>query len=729
MKFRHLWLAMAAASQIATAAPPETQAVEFFNPALGHYFITADAGEALGIDGGTAGPGWTRTGRSFGAWLSPANAPAGSAAVCRFYSLGANSHFFTANAAECASLKALETTQRLEAVQFGHPFTGWTFEGIAFTAAVPAAATTTQKAASACASGTEKIFRAYNDGFASGRGANHRFVNDAALRDLMVDRGWVNEGVAFCAPVQGSGTSAPATPSTGSYPELAASWTGQSEWEFKALPGGTKSETHAVLSVVITDAGEITGSGNGCTLAGALTQVDGFRVFYTGTVDAAACADARFEGSYPLRIERLGSGHLQFHFGQETATSEIEVEAFLAAVTAPPPSPPAAGAVTWIGTVAWIATQKTAGTQTIVAAVNQPLTLTLNGTALSGAGFGCTFVGIVQAGSEGALTGSVTATGCQEPGFDGIYAEVELHRESGIALEVKFEKETQTGQTTAKAKIHGVLFGQNGTQIPPPPETPPATTGSWSGDAHFKGEQRQSGNTTTLVSTEETLSLNLDNGALTGSGFGCIFVGTMQAAGSGLVGAVTATGCTDANFDGIYAGASLHDEDNGAIEVEFEKETAGPQGTVKVTISGELPAGSGTTITPPPPGPPAPGFVLAGTWGASVVEWTVITRQGNNPAQTVSGSHALSLTISSANEVTGSGFGCSFTGAIQQPVASMAVFVASLQASGCSNPAFDGNYSEGGLHADDGALEFELERGIESGGLKTRVRIEGVLRQ
>jgi hypothetical protein len=100
--------------------------------------------------------------------LNPANAPAGSAAVCRFYSTGANSHFFTASAGECASLKALETTQRQEAIQFGHPFTGWAFEGIAFTVAVPAGAAAAQKAASACASGTEDIFRAYNNGFASG---------------------------------------------------------------------------------------------------------------------------------------------------------------------------------------------------------------------------------------------------------------------------------------------------------------------------------------------------------------------------------------------------------------------------------------------------------------------------------------------------------------------------------------------------------------------------------
>jgi hypothetical protein len=114
--------------------------------------------------------------------------------------------------------------------------------------------------------------------------------------------------------------------------------------------------------------------------------------------------------------------------------------------------------------------------------------------------------------------------------------------------------------------------------------------------------------------------------------------------------------------------------------------------------------------------------------GANDAEWTVITRQGNNPEQTLVGTHALSLTISSSNGVTGSGFGCSFTGSIQQPVSSVAVFVASLQASGCSNPAFNDSYSDARLHSSDGGvLELEVEREIEGGGLKTKVRIEGVL--
>jgi hypothetical protein len=74
--------------------------VEFYNTNLDHYFITADASEAAGIDGGSAGPGWIRTGNSFKS--------GGSTPVCRFYGSqvpGPNSHFYTASASEYDGLK------------------------------------------------------------------------------------------------------------------------------------------------------------------------------------------------------------------------------------------------------------------------------------------------------------------------------------------------------------------------------------------------------------------------------------------------------------------------------------------------------------------------------------------------------------------------------------------------------------------------------------------------
>src|SRR5205814_4854662 len=95
-------------------------AVEYFNVNLRHYFVTAGTAEQASIDTGGAGPGWQRTGNSFRVWVAETGVPVGAAAVCRFYGTpgrGPNSHFYTANPAECASVKR-------------DP--GWTYEGIAF---------------------------------------------------------------------------------------------------------------------------------------------------------------------------------------------------------------------------------------------------------------------------------------------------------------------------------------------------------------------------------------------------------------------------------------------------------------------------------------------------------------------------------------------------------------------------------------------------------------------
>jgi len=45
--------------------------VEFYNTNLDHYFITADPNEAAQIDGGSAGPGWSRTATASGRVAAP----------------------------------------------------------------------------------------------------------------------------------------------------------------------------------------------------------------------------------------------------------------------------------------------------------------------------------------------------------------------------------------------------------------------------------------------------------------------------------------------------------------------------------------------------------------------------------------------------------------------------------------------------------------------------------
>jgi lysyl endopeptidase len=85
----------------------KTLVVEYYDPGLNDYFITAYQPEIDGLDHG-AHPGWVRTGLTFLAYSDPAVAPAGVSPVCRFYlqpQFG-DSHFYSADPAECAATAA-----------------------------------------------------------------------------------------------------------------------------------------------------------------------------------------------------------------------------------------------------------------------------------------------------------------------------------------------------------------------------------------------------------------------------------------------------------------------------------------------------------------------------------------------------------------------------------------------------------------------------------------------
>lgn len=158
----------------APSTPGVTLVYEFYNTGLRHYFRTSSAVEAAAIDGGSAGPNWIRTGDNFYAYFAGSGSPGSD--VCRFYTFGANSHFYTAFASECASLKS--------------PSSGWTYEGLSFRIPLPAGL--------ACASGTKPVYRLYNDRF-SFNDSNHRFTTDPANIAPLRAQGWIYEGVAFCA--------------------------------------------------------------------------------------------------------------------------------------------------------------------------------------------------------------------------------------------------------------------------------------------------------------------------------------------------------------------------------------------------------------------------------------------------------------------------------------------------------------------------------------------------
>ncbi|MBK8741967.1 MAG: hypothetical protein IPM02_21750 [Betaproteobacteria bacterium] len=153
--------------------------VEFYNSGLDHYFLTAAAEEAQGIDRGAAGPGWSRTGLGFQAWLTPTAAPPDARPVCRFYGtpgIGPNSHFYTIDPAECAGVQ-------------NDP--GWQLEATDVFYLVP-------PANGACAQGRQAVLRAYNNRYAQ-NDSNHRYATDPVAYNQVLARGWLGENVVMCA--------------------------------------------------------------------------------------------------------------------------------------------------------------------------------------------------------------------------------------------------------------------------------------------------------------------------------------------------------------------------------------------------------------------------------------------------------------------------------------------------------------------------------------------------
>ncbi len=162
---------------VAGGSGTATPVVEYYHSGLDHYFITANAAEATGLDN-NPNLGWRRTGNTFSS--------GGSTAVCRFYgsmSPGPNSHFYTVDTSECASLKAMQASTPASIKR-------WNFESLDFTS--------TPSVAGVCASGLVPIYRAYNNGYARGVDSNHRLSADQSAIQEVVARGWIDEGVVMC---------------------------------------------------------------------------------------------------------------------------------------------------------------------------------------------------------------------------------------------------------------------------------------------------------------------------------------------------------------------------------------------------------------------------------------------------------------------------------------------------------------------------------------------------
>jgi hypothetical protein len=145
-------------------------AVEFYNAALDHYFLSTNPVEIDNLDSGRT-VGWVRTGLRFLAHSVPAP---GTSPVCRFYRAPAygDSHFYSASPSECAATAA------------AHPV-DWIYESPSvFYVRLPDAAT------GACPAGTVAVYRFFNNWT-----TNHRYTTEQVIRDEMnLSPRWIAEG-------------------------------------------------------------------------------------------------------------------------------------------------------------------------------------------------------------------------------------------------------------------------------------------------------------------------------------------------------------------------------------------------------------------------------------------------------------------------------------------------------------------------------------------------------
>ncbi|MCA0239291.1 MAG: S8 family peptidase [Proteobacteria bacterium] len=149
---------------------------EFYNEDLNHYFRTGKKSDAAGVNRGEAGHGWLDTGDYFYGWTS---AVEGAIPICRFYGTpgrGPNSHVYIASGYDCEQVKL-------------DP--GWTYEGTGFYAKLPLPDGT-------CPGDSVPVYRVYNNRWMF-NDSNHRFTTDKAVYQQMISKGWLAEGVRFCA--------------------------------------------------------------------------------------------------------------------------------------------------------------------------------------------------------------------------------------------------------------------------------------------------------------------------------------------------------------------------------------------------------------------------------------------------------------------------------------------------------------------------------------------------
>ena len=151
-------------------------AVEYYVPALKHYFLTGRKSEQAALD--ALPQTFTRTGMTFAA-KSSRYRDIPEQPVCRLYASpdkgGSNSHFYGIGN-DCPTLNKLS---------------GLKYEGFDFSVRTPSNSSCPADAPNA-------VTRLFNNKVAANDG-NHRYVVSAATRARMTAQGWLDEGVVFCS--------------------------------------------------------------------------------------------------------------------------------------------------------------------------------------------------------------------------------------------------------------------------------------------------------------------------------------------------------------------------------------------------------------------------------------------------------------------------------------------------------------------------------------------------
>ena len=164
-----------------SASPATTPATSLNNRRSGKFFLTASSTEASSLLALTAssdppledgGVRWGIAEQTMNVWSATGDAPAAAKPVCRLYHPQAVTHFYSANAADCALVRKTSP---------------WIDEGIAFKALTPSNG--------ACPTGTDAVYRLFSAAL-----GNHAYTRSTATVTAFGQTGWTNEGVVFCSP-------------------------------------------------------------------------------------------------------------------------------------------------------------------------------------------------------------------------------------------------------------------------------------------------------------------------------------------------------------------------------------------------------------------------------------------------------------------------------------------------------------------------------------------------